>query len=58
MPTGSPQLNSFGSSFCLARELLEKGEKAVVLLLACDKYIIHRFYFHLTFYFLLILVPR
>ena len=28
---GSPQLNSFGPSFVLDRELLEKGEKAVVL---------------------------
>ena len=28
---GSPQLNSFGPSFILDRELLEKGEKAVVL---------------------------
>lgn len=29
--TGSPQLNSFGPSFILARELLEKKEKSVVL---------------------------
>lgn len=28
---GSPQLNSFGPTFILARELLEKGEKDVVL---------------------------
>ncbi len=28
---GSPQLNSFGPSFMLARELLEKGEKDVVI---------------------------
>jgi hypothetical protein len=28
---GSPQLNSFGPSFILARELLEKGEKDVVI---------------------------
>jgi len=29
--TGSPQLNSFGPSFILARELLERKEKSVVL---------------------------
>ena len=28
---GSPQLNSFGPSFVLARELLEKGQKEAVL---------------------------
>ena len=29
--TGSPQLNSFGPNMMLAKELLQKGEKAVVL---------------------------
>ena len=29
--TGSPQLNSFGPSFLLARELLERGERGAVL---------------------------
>ena len=28
---GSPQLNSFGPQFTFARELLEKGEKSVVI---------------------------